>query len=40
MKSVMLKSLYKHMFTVDKNLKKQFNPEFINRLDDIVIFNK
>ena len=25
---------------IDKNLKKQFNPEFINRLDDIVIFNK
>ena len=25
---------------INKNLKKQFNPEFINRLDDIVIFNK
>ncbi len=25
---------------IDKNLKKQFNPEFINRLDDIVMFNK
>jgi len=25
---------------IDKNLKKKFNPEFINRLDDIVIFNK
>ena len=25
---------------IEKNLKKQFNPEFINRLDDIVIFNK
>tara|TARA_R110001583_G_scaffold93302_3_gene236159 strand:+ start:11738 stop:14191 length:2454 start_codon:yes stop_codon:yes gene_type:complete len=25
---------------IDKNLKKRFNPEFINRLDDIVVFNK
>ena len=25
---------------IDKNLKKKFNPEFINRLDDIVVFNK
>ena len=25
---------------IDKNLKKRFNPEFINRLDDIIVFNK
>ena len=25
---------------IDKSLKKAFRPEFLNRIDDIVIFNK
>ena len=25
---------------INKNLKRKFNPEFINRLDDIIVFNK